>query len=61
MSTFIIKGIRPGKGTRAHILYAQLYDGEELSISATLDYIVARLPKLIKEKADDQKRSTSIL
>jgi hypothetical protein len=45
--SYRITNIRAGKGARAHIIYANLMDGEELLICATLEYITDRLDELL--------------
>jgi len=48
-----ITNIRRGKGTRRHIIYAELRDNNNgLVISATLDYIEQRIRELIPTPAE---------
>lgn len=48
-----IKNIRYGKKPdREHTLYAQLFVNDELSIVATLDYIVKRIPEIISKEGE---------
>ena len=48
---YVIKDIRFGTNGREHILYAKVYNGEELVISATYDYCVLRVAEAMKEYA----------
>lgn len=43
LKVYEIKNIRRGKGERSVYIYAELYIDEELSISATLDYITEKI------------------
>lgn len=48
-----INGIHRGKGSRSHIIYARLIDGNgQTLVSATLDYIV----KVLKERMPEDGR-----
>lgn len=47
-NNYTIRNIYRGKTPdREHIIYASLYDGDSLTISATLDYVTKRMRELI--------------